>query len=170
MKNLIYFLAGSIISVIVFSVCVSVAENKKIEDNRVSSIMASDPSRLMNIFLSSNYDPLVIKYSEYNGYPVELEYDSLSQMLCLRVEYNKKVTHTKGLEFLKSKAFEICNQYKVFSIGRSGYSLKYLGGSPKNIDFLITHYGGNKKDYIRLIFSDNISLENNVLLIKGSTF
>ncbi|MDP3836554.1 MAG: hypothetical protein Q8Q67_00345 [bacterium] len=109
-------------------------------------------------------NPIVIKYSEYNGQPIEIVYDSIQKRISLRVHEDYVCGGDKELQVLKTKVSEICTSEKIITIGNSGYSLCFLGGFPEWSPY---HSLGPNYSNACLLFSSKTTLKNKVFYITG---
>lgn len=108
--------------------------------------------------------PLLIKYGEYKGLPIELEYDSIQKRLSLRLHHNWESGGDKELEVLKATVSEIFSEKKIFAVGNSEYSLHYLGGYPEWSPY---HSYGPGYSFIYLLFSTKTTLKGNSFYVTG---
>lgn len=108
--------------------------------------------------------PLLIKYGEYKGLPIELEYDSIQKNLSLRLHHNRESGGDKELEALKSTVSKIFSEKRVFAVGNSEYSLHYLGGYPKWAPY---HSYGPDHCFVYLLFSTKTTMKGNRLYVVG---
>lgn len=133
----------------------STYKNTKIEKNPEKVVLTK------NIGMEN---PIVIKYSEYNGQPIEIEYDSIQKRISLRVHKDYTDSGDKELQVLKTKVSKICVSKKITAIGNSGYSLCFLGGFPEWSPY---HSAGPHYSNACLLFSSKTNLKNKVFYIKG---
>lgn len=162
MKKLLFVLLIATAAILVVYIFLSVFESttrQKSEMIKKESVIFTEDS-----VTSVTNELLIIKYGEYNGYPIELEYDSIRKRLSIKVHCDWEAIGDEELQFLKSEVSKIFTGKKTLTIGSSGYFLSYLGGYPQWNPY--RSLGPNYSD-VCLLFSSKTILEGKTFYVTG---
>ncbi len=111
---------------------------------------------------------LIIPYGSYNDRPVELEYDSLTKRLTLRIATTSSMSvNDDNLNYLKNEVVEITSTDKTIDVADGKYRLVYSGRYPTWGPYTAMN-GGKGNDYSCLLFSEQTELRGRKFYVWGN--